>query len=452
MPAEVHTARIRELNPGREVVPGPVVYWMSRDQRIADNWALIYAAQQASRRGTVLAVVFCLAPGFLGATMRQYGFMLSGLAQVEARLRRKNIAFFLRPGEVVPILASFLLEIRAGLLVTDFDPLRVKRAWKDQLLRAVDIPVHEVDAHNIVPCLEASAKREYAARTLRPRILRRLEEFLTEFPDLPNLPAALSAPAVDWDAARQGLRVDRSVPEVGWLAPGENAAREKLAEFIAARLEHYDRRNDPNAPVLSDLSPYLHFGQISAQRAALTVMHSSAAAHSRQSFLEELIVRRELADNFCLHTPDYDTVDGFPDWAQRTLDKHRSDDRDHLYDQAALEVGATHDPLWNAAQTEMVVLGKMHGYMRMYWAKKILEWSASPEQALAAAIRLNDKYELDGRDPNGYTGIAWSIGGVHDRPWFERPVFGQIRYMSAAGCARKFDVGAYVRRISSLTP
>jgi len=419
---------------------------MSRDQRVSDNWALLAAARQALETKASLVVVFCLAPNFLGATIRQYGFMLKGLVQVEARLRQRTIPFCLRLGEVVPSLAAFVREINASLLVTDFDPLRIKRRWKDQVIDAVSIPVLEADAHNIVPCWEASSKQEYAARTIRPKIHRRLDEFLTNFPELPAFARALALPPVDWDAARQSLRIDHGVTEVDWLEPGENGARDLLTRFIAQRLEHYGQRNDPNAPVLSELSPYLHFGQISAQRVALAVMASNAAAESRKAFLEELIVRRELADNFCWFNQAYDTVEGFPDWARKTLDKHRRDPRAYVYDLDDLEAAATHDPLWNAAQMEMVAAGKMHGYMRMYWAKKILEWSASPEEAMAAAILLNDKYELDGRDPNGFTGIAWSIGGVHDRPWFERPVFGQIRYMSAAGCARKFNVKEYVRR------
>lgn len=443
----LHPARIHELRPGK-VSCGPVIYWMSRDQRTEDNWALLYAADQARQRETGLIVVFCLAPVFLDATIRQYGYMLKGLVQVEAGLRLRNIPFFLRLGDAAATLPPLVRDLDAGLLVTEFSPLRVKRLWTEEVLRNVSIPVHEVDAHNIVPCREASDKQEYAARTIRQKIHRRIEEFLTEFPKLPRFSHPASTTAVDWDAARQSLRVNMNVTEVDWLRPGENAARKTLDAFIRQRLPEYGKRNDPNAPVLSNLSPYLHFGQISAQRAALEVMRNSAAAESREAFLEELIIRRELADNFCWYNPDYDTVAGFPDWARKTLEKHRSDRREYLYDLATLEEAATHDPLWNAAQTEMVATGKMHGYMRMYWAKKVLEWSASPEEAMSAAVFLNDKYELDGRDPNGYTGIAWSIGGVHDRPWFERPVFGQIRYMSAAGCARKFNVPEYVRRFT----
>jgi deoxyribodipyrimidine photo-lyase len=451
MPQLVHPARVISLSRGKPS-QGPVVYWMSREQRVRDNWALLFAAEQAQTRMVPLAVAFCLAPAFLGATLRQYGFMLKGLAGVQASLSDHNIPFYLCRGEVVPSLLDFLDKVQAGLLVTDFDPLRIKRQWKADLMSRVDIPVFEVDAHNIVPCREASAKQEYAARTIRPKIHRRLDVFLTDFPALPEFSEPpLPAPPVNWEAARTGLGVNMDVAEVKWLEPGETGAHKMLRDFLEHRLDRYLQRNDPNVPVLSNLSPYLHFGQISAQRVAWDVLRSNKAATSREAFLEELIVRRELADNFCWYNQAYDTMDGFPDWAKNTLNKHRGDKREYLYDLGALESAETHDPLWNAAQMEMVRTGKMHGYMRMYWAKKILEWTPAPEEAMAIAVRLNDTYELDGRDPNGYTGIAWSIGGVHDRPWFERPVFGQVRFMSASGCARKFDVQEYIQRIQKQT-
>lgn len=446
MPIALHPARIRTLRPG-PLQHGPVIYWMSRDQRTRDNWALLYAASRALALETDLIAVFCLNPEFLGATIRQYDFMLQGLARVEQHLHRHNIGFVLRLGDPPTTMIDLLQSTDAALLVTDFDPLRIKQDWHRQVLAATALPVHQVDAHNIVPCWEASAKQEYAARSIRPKIHRRLEEFLTDFPDLPRLPALRDLPPTNWDAVRAGLRAGPKAGPVDWLTPGEDAAHAMLRGFVDQRLERYDQRNDPNAQVLSDLSPYLHFGQLAPQRAALAVLRASAKAASREAFLEELIVRRELADNFCFYNPAYDAVQGFPDWARKSLDKHRSDKREHVYALATLEAAATHDPLWNAAQTEMLATGKMHGYMRMYWAKKILEWSATPEDAMAAAIRLNDTYLLDGRDPNGYTGIAWSIGGVHDRPWFERPVFGLIRYMNASGCAKKFNVPEYVRRM-----
>ena len=234
------------------------------------------------------------------------------------------------------------------------------------------------------------------------------------------------------------------------MNPGSTAAQRQLRRFLDEKLAAYDdSRNDPAQNGQSDLSPYLHFGQLSAQRVFLEIVQAGPLRQSQEAFLEELIVRRELADNFCHYNPDYDNSKGFPAWAQETLKKHRDDRRPLLYDTVALAEARTHDPAWNAAQRQMVETGKMHGYMRMYWAKKILEWTSDPDTALAVAIALNNRYSLDGRDPNGYAGVAWSIGGVHDRPWSERAIFGKIRYMNAAGLRRKFkNLDAYINRFN----
>jgi deoxyribodipyrimidine photo-lyase len=246
--------------------------------------------------------------------------------------------------------------------------------------------------------------------------------------------------------------VERTVPEVTWIAPGEREGQKALKNFVRRSLSLYgEKRNDPGQQGQSHLSPYLHFGQVSAQRVALEVLKSDAGREAKESFLEELIVRRELADNFCFYNPLYDRFEGFPQWAKKTLNEHRNDSRRYLYSSKVFEQGGTHDDLWNAAQREMVKRGKMHGYMRMYWAKKILEWTESPEKALAIAIYLNDRYELDGRDPNGYAGISWSIGGVHDRAWTEREIFGKVRFMSYNGCRSKFDIKAYIEYADPLS-
>jgi len=310
-----------------------------------------------------------------------------------------------------------------------------------------------VDSHNIIPCWMASPKQEFAAYTFRPKVNKLLPGFLDSFPSLKKHPFSWikRSRQVNWKKAREGLDVDDSVPPVEGIKPGEAAAKKTLRHFISQKLAAYDsQRNDPNRDALSNLSPYQHFGQISAQRVALEVRKAGVPEGDREAFLEELIVRRELADNYCYYNKNYDNFCGFPDWAQKSLNEHRKDEREHRYSRAQLEKGRTHDELWNAAQVEMVKTGKMHGYMRMYWAKKILEWTKSPEQAQKTAIFLNDKYELDGRDPNGYTGIAWSIGGVHDRAWFSRPIFGKVRYMSFGGAKSKFDVDAYVAKIKRM--
>jgi deoxyribodipyrimidine photo-lyase len=356
-------------------------------------------------------------------------------------------------GQAKQEIPAFIGRWKASLLVTDFDPLRIKRRWRDSVAHGISIPFYQVDAHNIVPCWAASSKQEYGAYTLRPKINRILSMFLDDFP-VPKkhlYPWCAKLRPVPWHKVEQSLIVDRSINEVSWIKPGEQAARSALSRFIAAPLGSYKQdRNDPSRAGQSDLSPYLHFGQISAQRVALEVLKEKSAKESKDAFLEELIIRRELSDNYCLYNDSYDTTEGFPDWAKKTLDEHRKDKRLYLYDLENFEKAQTHDDLWNAAQMEMVRRGKMHGYMRMYWAKKILEWSHSPEDAMKITIYLNDKYELDGRDPNGYAGIAWSIGGVHDRAWNERNVFGKIRYMSYNGCRSKFNINSYIKLVDSL--
>jgi len=449
---KLNPKRILQLNRS-EQCRGPVVYWMSRDQRVNDNWALLSAQERAMQMKTPLIVVFCLVPGFLNATLRQYGFMLRGLEEVASTLAGKNISFHLLQGGPEQVLPDFLQRHKAGCLTTDFDPLRIKRRWKESISKEIMIPFFEVDAHNIVPCLHASKKQEYAAYTLRPKIVRALPDFLQSFPKLQMHPYHLSTKAekIDRQKLLEGMHLDRAVAEVNWIAPGEKAAKKALQTFLKYGLSSYDqRRNDPALDGQSGLSPYLHFGHLSAQRVAIEVMKCAGPKQSRDAFLEELIIRRELSDNFCLYNPDYDSFKGFPVWAQKTLHEHRRDRRQYRYSLYQFEQGETHDDLWNSAQKEMVILGKMHGYLRMYWAKKILEWTDSPEQAMEIAIYLNDRYELDGRDPNGYAGIAWSIGGVHDRAWGERPIFGKIRYMSYNGCRSKFNIKSYIEKVNRL--
>ena len=448
----VKKERIKLLRGGQEGL-GPVVYWMSRDQRISDNWALLYAQEIAFRMDMSLAVVFCLVPDFLNATMRQYGFMIEGLKEVEKGLSMLNIPFFLLQGEPEKEIPAFVTKCGVSALITDFDPLRIKRQWKEALARVLKIPFCEVDAHNIVPCWVASPRQEYGAYTIRPKINRLISEYLEDFPKVKKHSVSWISKQeqVNWDEIERSLSADRSVNVVGWRKPGEKAARSALYGFVEEKLGVYDRdRNDPNKTGQSDLSPYLHFGHISAQRVALEVIKGKATRESKDAFLEELIVRRELSDNFCFYNDHYKSVEGFPEWAKKTLDQHMKDKRPYLYSLEDFEGARTHDDLWNAAQMEMVKRGKMHGYMRMYWAKKILEWTRSPDEAMKTAIFLNDRFELDGRDPNGYAGIAWSIGGVHDRAWNERNVFGKIRYMSYNGCRSKFKTDSYINWVATL--
>jgi len=452
----------------QESISGPVVFWMQRDQRVDDNWALQYAADCAEKLHQPLVVLFCLVPDFPGATPVHYHFMMSGLFCVEKKLKEIGIPFLFFRGQPAIVVPEVLDRLRAGLLVADFNPLRITMQWKEQVAQAIRIPFTEVDAHNILPARFISDKQEYSAFTLRKKITRELERFRIPFDPI-RLSKEVEKMNRHWMASdnfreifdsslwlsQKDVKVEMVSIESGPptisdhpILPSLNGS-ETLTRFIRERLAGYAaNRNDPNLDGQSGLSPFLHFGQISARQVAWDVWESEVKSDSREAFLEELIVRRELSDNYCLYNKIYDQFEGFPKWAQRTLDKHRHDQRDYSYNPDQFEKAATHDLLWNAAQVELLSTGKMHGYMRMYWAKKILEWTESPEEALSVAIYLNDRYSLDGRDPNGYAGIAWSIGGVHDRPWQERPVFGMIRYMNASGCQRKFDTRLYIRRFS----
>lgn len=436
--------RLRILKDGK-ISNGPIVYWMQRDQRVHDNWALLYSQEVAINNNSLLIVVFNLVPTFLEASLRQYDFTIKGLQEIEKELSKYSIRFHVTLGKPEEEIPNFLTQTKASLLVSDFNPIKVVRYWKKFVSEKISIPFHEIDAHNIVPFHKTSDKQEFAAYTIRPKIQKLLDEYLIPFPEVRKMKGNIEKRNIDWESVYASLNINREIKPIDWLKPGESAAHNVLMNFISNKFNKYGtERNNPTIDAQSNLSPYFHFGQISAQRVALTILPLNEFPESQKAFLEEMIIRRELSDNFCYYNKNYDSFDGFPQWAKDSLNFHRNDRRDFIYSLEQFEFAQTHDELWNAAQMEMVRKGKMHGYMRMYWAKKILEWTASPEESLRIAIYLNDKYELDGRDPNGYTGIAWSIGGVHDRPWFERNVYGKIRYMNYNGCAKKFDVKKYI--------
>ena len=391
-----------------------------------------------------------------------------------------------------PEAGAVALAGRAALAVVDRGYLRIQRVWRERAAAAMGCPLVQVESDVVVPVETASPKEEYAASTLRPKIGRLLPEFLVPLdemePQKPSLGidvagilkgkearvslsklarlversrpgragASRAVPGFELvdlggrsiEELLTGLDVDRSVKRVGWIRGGASEAKKHLGEFINNRLDRFaDLRNDPSLDCLSNMSPYLHFGQVSPLEAALAAREADSPG--TDSFLEELVVRRELSMNFAFYNPRYDAFECLPAWALKTLKGHEDDRREHLYSRTELEHARTHDPYWNAAQREMVVRGKMHGYMRMYWGKKILEWSGTPEEAHASALALNNKYFIDGRDPNGFTGVAWCFG-KHDRPWAERPVFGIVRYMNAKGLERKFDIAAYVEKIKRL--
>ena len=434
---------------------GAVVYWMQRAQRGVDNPALDVAIEAANALGRPVAVFFGLHPRYPNANLRHYAFLLEGLSETRERVERRGAAFVFRPYPHHDLI-RFCEEVRAALVVGDENPLRGPEGWRQRAARQLRAPFWTVDADVIVPT-KLFPKEEYAARTLRPKISRLLDVFL-HAPHNPHAhiewPARKRPESMPIDAAGllRSLPFDRSAAPVSQFTGGTREALRRLKRFIKNALAAYDiDRNQPQVDGTSCMSPYLHFGHVSPITVALAIKDADAPAAARQAYLEELIVRRELAINFVARNPHYDSLAGCPEWARKTLAEHRADPRPRFYSAAQLEQAETHDDLWNAAQTEMVKTGRMHGYLRMYWAKKILEWTRTPEAAFRTAVTLNDRYFLDGRDPNGYAGIAWAIGGKHDRPWPpRRPVFGLIRYMSAAGMSRRFDVAAYIRRVAAL--
>ncbi|GFT28683.1 deoxyribodipyrimidine photo-lyase [Trichonephila clavipes] len=446
--------RVRVLSDAKDIAENAecIVYWMSRDQRVQDNWAFLYAQHLALKLDLPLCVCFCLVPKFLDATIRHYRFMLKGLKEVSEECESLNIHFHLLFGEAKKVLPEFIKTNNVGGVVTDFSPLRVPAKWVSDVLSKLpeDVPLCQVDAHNIVPCWIASDKLEYGARTIRKKIHDKLKDFLTEFPPVikQKETAKCTYQSTDWDKVESNLEVNMDVKEVAWAKPGTTAGLLQISEFCKKRLKGFgDLRNDPTKNNLSNLSPWFHFGQISVQRAILTVLkYKSKYGSSVDAFVEEAVIRRELADNFCYYNKKYDKIEGAYDWAKKTLKDHSKDKREYIYTKEQFENAKTHDLLWNAAQRQMTREGKMHGFLRMYWAKKILEWTNSPEEGLEFAIYFNDKYSLDGRDPNGYVGCMWSICGIHDQGWAERAVFGKIRFMNYKGCQRKFDVNEFIRR------
>lgn len=450
----IHPERIRQTNDHPTQNGRYVLYWMQAAQRAVFNHALEYAAGKANELNQPLVTLFGLTDRYPEANERHYAFMLQGLREVEAALRERGIQFVVMRES--PEVAALRFSKDASMVITDVGYLKIQRQWRHHLARNSTCPVTEVESDVIVPVSVASDREAYSAAILRRKIHAHMDDYLVPVKETTLKKDALKFRFDGLDLKDplqvvKNLSLDRSVSPVKTFHGGRQAATRLLNQFTKEKLTHYEeRRSDPAKDYGSHMSPYLHFGQISPLEIALKVRRSKIKAEkAKAAYLEELIVRRELSMNFVHYNTHYDDYRCLPDWARQTLKAHRKDKREYAYALKDWERGNTHDPYWNAAQREMILTGKMHNYMRMYWGKKLVEWSKTPEDAYKTALYLNNKYELDGRDPNGFAGVAWCFG-KHDRPWAERTVFGKVRYMNANGLRRKFDIEAYVNRIDSL--
>jgi len=430
-----------------------VVYWMQRAQRTLDNPALDVAVEAANALKLPAIVFFAPVPFYPHANLRHYKFLEQGIPDIARGCAERNIAFVLRRYPDHSLL-TFCDQVKPALVIGDENPMREPRAWRETAAKKLKVPLWTVDADVIVPS-KLLEKEQYAARTIRPRLNAQLKRFLVPQSNVrakvsADLPSYIQSLPLNTDITK-GWDIDRSVQPVVSFVGGTSEARCLLDEFVGSKLKRYpEKHGKPDVDGTSRISPYLHFGHISPITVALAVEHADVPRATKDAYLDELLVWRELAINFVTFNPLYDSIECAPDWAHKTLAEHARDKRPILYTREQLEFAQTHDELWNAAQLQMLYAGWMHNYMRMYWAKKILEWSKSPAVAYQAAVYLNDKYFLDGRDPNGYAGIAWTIAGKFDRPWFDRPIFGTIRYMSAAASAKKFDSQKYIQQMNEL--
>ncbi len=447
--------RVRVLRAGEPDPRGRcVVYWMQRAQRALDNPALDHAIALGNALKLPVLAVFGLTADYPGAHRRHYRFLVDALPETRDAMKAKGVPLVVRLGPPNKVAAAVAIEAGAAIVVGDENPVRVGQAWRDAVAADLKVPFRVVDADVVVPT-SLFPKEEFAARTIRPKIHKVWDQYLKPRPG-PKARVAWGKKAtpagepIDPDALMAKLKVG-GVAEVAGYDGGTAEALRRLRRFVDHRLPRYATlRNEPTPYMTSELSAHLHFGHISPLTIALAVMDADAPQADKDAYLEELIVRRELSINFVSRNPQYDKLAGCPAWGLKTLAKHADDVRPILFSAGTMEAGETGDPLWDAAQKEMVITGRMHNYLRMYWGKKILQWTPDAETAFDLTRDMNDRYFLCGRDPNGWTGVAWAIGGKHDRPWGEREIFGMVRYMSYESTRKKFDSAGYIARVRDL--
>jgi len=428
-----------------------VVYWLQRAQRALDNPALEVAIACGNALGLPVVAAFFVIPNYPNANYRHYYFLQQGLPDIAEGMAERGVGFVVRRPSDDDTLENFLEEVGAAMLVGDENVCREPERWRAALAKKLRIPFLTVDADVVVP--SAIFGRSFVLlHHFRPKLQAQFEEWLKPLKKVDVLHEwrkRIRSYDLDKDITEGFTKLDRSVGAVDTLTGGTKAGLRRLKEFTGTQLKDYDeKRNHPETSGTSQMSPYLHYGHLSPLTIALAVQDAAeqgkATKPVAEKYLDELIGWRELAVLFCKYNPNYDSWECAEPWARKTLLAHAGDKRPWLYSLKQLERAETHDALWNASQMQMVRDGWMHNYMRMYWAKKILEWSPDVATGFAWAVELNDRYELDGRDPNGYAGIAWAMVGKHDRPWFDRPVFGLVRYMSGESTGKKFDSRRYI--------
>lgn len=436
-----------------------ILYRMQASVRLRHNFALRYAVEQANDLEVPLRILYTLDPDFPEANLRHFRFLVEGLLDFSRHAVERGYQLMVEIGSPEAALRHHLPE--ATLVVLDKGYLRIQRSWQEKVCQLSVAPVYQIEDNLVVPVALASDKAEWAARTIRPRIHRALELLLEDA--LYELPALLSPQlqrSFDRDELCEKLNrflnehplLDRSLPPISMVG-GEEEAGQLFRHFVANQMiEYAEARNDPAKRASSRISPYLHFGQI----APLTLLQLARKGEelvddrligryqdSLDMLVEQLVVRRELAHNYVYYRANYDCYEALPEWTRRTLAKHASDPRPVRYTLQQLIACATHELAWNAAMRELITTGFMENTLRMYWGKKILEWSDSPAEAFALTLYLNNRYLLDGRDANSFVGVAWCFG-LHDRPWVERPIFGMVRYMNEVGLYRKYDMKRYI--------
>ena len=450
---DIHPDRVQALNDKDLNEEGRyILYWMQQSQRGEWNHALEYAIRMAKEQDCTVLSVFGLTEDYPDGNARHFHFMVQGLQDAQESLAKRDVKLLIRMGN--PPDVALELKDEAVAIVCDRGYLRHQREWREQVAEQVDCQVIQVESDLVVPIESASDKQEYAARTIRKQLMEQYEDYLEKLSRLmpPKSSTGYSMATEDISSADsfvENLNTDHSVAPVEEFTGGTKAAKRLFSTFMNNHLTEYDEhRSDPHLQHVSYMSMYLHLGQISPCY-LLSEVKQSHSYDNRDSYIDELLVRRELAANFVFYTPDhYDDWQGLPDWARETLEDHKDDDREKVYTRSELENAETDDEYWNAAMTQMKQRGYLHNHMRMYWGKRILAYTNTPRYAYKTALYLNNKYFLDGRDCNSFANIAW-LFGRHDRAWQERDVYGKVRIMTPGGLEGKTDIDKFVEMVEA---